>query len=321
MTVKVKVSKTEDKNAYEVLIGKGLINRVGEIIRENLSDKISENGFVIISGPNSARYYLTSVENSLKKAGYHNFKSITVGEEKIKSISNMTPIILGGNRFHPILQTFKGYIYIPTTLLGMSNNAVMGDPIISIADINILNTLEYKYFMSGYSEIAKHAIMSDPEFFEWLEAHGRSIFDGDENARLYAIKKSCQIKAKFMANTDTKKLLGFGHLYGDSIRKIAKTNLLHGEVISLGIVAAFKLAHKMHICDVEDYKRARRHLKSMSLPVELYADYWNEEKIVKAISKDDPVILPNKIGQVSECKKELFHKTLIRVANEIISHQ
>jgi 3-dehydroquinate synthase len=320
MTTKVKVPKNEDHNGYEVLIGKGLINRVGEIIKEKLSEQADNKGFLIITGGNSARLYLEKVENSLRQAGYHNFKSVIVGEEKIKTVSNLIPIIMGGNKFHPALQTLKDYIYIPTTFLGMSNNAVMGHPIMTISDINLLNTLEYKYFMSGYSEVAKHAIMKDPEFFEWLEAHGRSIFDGDENARLYAIKKSCQIKAGFMANKDSKNLLGFGHLYGDAIQKIAKTDLLHGEMISVGMVAAFKFAHKIHLCDVEDYKRVRRHLKSMSLPVELYADYWTEENIVEAIDKTKPVILPRKIGQVEQFHDDLFHKTLARVADEIISH-
>ena len=320
MTITVKVQKTEDNAGYEVFIGKGLINRVGEMIKENLPVASQGKPFLILVGENSARHYLDKVEDSLRKANYHNFRSIVVGHEKIKNIADFIPIVIGGNKFHHVLQTFRDYVYVPTTLLGMSNNAVMGHPIMTISDINVLNTLDYKYFMSGYSEIAKHAIMKDFEFFEWLEAHGRSIFDGDENARLYAIKKSCQIKAKFMSNPDTKKLLGFGHLYGDAIQKIARTSLLHGEIISIGMVAAFKFAHKVHLCDLDEYKRVRRHLKSMSLPVELYADYWTDDEIVEAIDKTKPIILPSKIGNMLEFHDDLFHKTLLRVADEIISH-
>lgn len=319
MTIKVKVHRTEENSSYDVFIGKGLINRAGDLIKDNLREEYKSKGFVIIIGEHSAKHYLDIVKNALRQAGLNDFKSIIIGKEKIKSTVNRIPIIVGGNKFHPVLQTLKDYVYMPTTLLGMANNAVMGHPSLTITDINLLKTLEYKYFMSGYSEIAKHAIMHDFEFFEWLEAHGRSIFDGDENARLHAIKKSCQIKAKFMQNTESKKLLGFGHLYGDAIQKCARSHLLHGEIISVGIVAAFKLAHKMDLCDVEAYKRVRRHVKSMSLPVELYANYWNKQDLVEAMDFSKPIILPRKIGEVSEYKQELEHNTLIKVAEEIIS--
>ncbi len=318
MPAKIKIQKTETKSGYDVLIGKGLINKIGDIIKDNLSIDCQGKGFLILIGEETARNYLDTIKNSLIKAGYSNFKSVIIGEEKIKSAPNLIPIIVGGNKFHHIQNVLRDYIYIPTTFLGMANNAVMGHPILTVSDINLLNTLDYKYFMSGYAEIAKHAIMKDPDFFEWLEAHGRSIFDGDESARLYAIKKSCQIKAEFMSNEDTKKLLGFGHLFGDAIQKNAVNGFLHGEILSVGMVAAFKMAHKMNMCDVEDYKKARRHLKSMSLPVDLHSEYWNAEKLVDAIDLTKPIILPMAIGQVVDCQKELFHKTLLHVAHEII---
>jgi len=324
MPTKIRIPKSSNTLSYEIFIGKGLISRAGEIIEDMISastdEELKKRSFLIISGKTTSSLYLDIIKKSLEAKNY-DIKSIIIGEEKICDIGNRTPIVVGGNRFSHLLKKLKPYIYIPTTLLGMSHTAVANNTLLVISDINLLKTLGYKYLMSGYSEIAKHAIIKDLEFFEWLEPHGRSIFDGDENARTYAIRKSCEIKGALLSNPEKEKLLRFGHLYADAIRIIAKNRLLHGEVISIGMVAAFKLATKLKLCDIEEYKRARRHLKSMSLPVELYADYWDAGELVNTIDLDAPAVLPYKISDMTIFHNELYHKTLLHVANELISTQ
>ena len=62
MTLKVKIQKTETTNGYDVLIGKGLIGRIGDIIKDNIDAQCKGKTFLIIIGQNSAIYYLEKIE-------------------------------------------------------------------------------------------------------------------------------------------------------------------------------------------------------------------------------------------------------------------
>jgi len=315
---KITVSKPEF--TYEILIGKGLIDRIGWVIKDYLPDINQNQKFIIAMGEEIQHLFLAKIQNSLRDADFE-FSIEIILKDKLDFPADTIAIIVGGNRFKHLMKTLKSnYIYVPTTMLGMANNAVMGHPQLVISDINALQFLDYKYIMSGYSEIAKHALMRDEIFFEWLETHGRTIFDGDEYARIHAIKSSCSIKAKYVHNHQIKKYLQFGHLIADSLEKIYKKELLHGEYMSLGMVAAFDLAHKLNLCKLETYKRVKKHLKSMSLPVYL-PEYLkvNIHEIIENINFENPVILPTNIGQITEYEKPITKEVLIRVVKNLLN--
>lgn len=318
MTAKLKIKNKESLAGFDVFIGNNLLSKLGKLIKDNIGEEASSKRFMIIIGRKSASLYLDTIKKSLKSNDINNITSVIINNEKIKCVSNVIPIIVGGNRFRHLLNKIGRAIYVPTTLLSMSNNAVSGEPLMVVSDINLLHSLEYKYLMSGYSEIIKHAILNDFELFEWLEAHGRSLFDGDENARFHAIKRSCEIKAKMISHEDSERLLNLGHLFADAIFELSNEKFLHGEAISIGIVASFKLAQYLELCSVDDYKRVRRHLKSMSLPVSLYADYWDAEELINSLNMEN-IILPQGIGKMINYKDEISKDMLLRVAYEMIS--
>ena len=87
------------------------------------------------------------------------------------------------------------FVQIPTSLLAQVDSSVGGktginsplgknlvgafhQPSLVLADADVLDTLSPREFRAGYAEVAKYGLIDDREFFEWLEANWRSVFDG-----------------------------------------------------------------------------------------------------------------------------------------------
>ena len=89
-------------------------------------------------------------------------------------------------------------------------------------------------------EIIKHAIIADPKMFQILQ----SWKAGDAPALQRLIKRNIEIKSRIVTKderdrTGERALLNFGHTIGHAIERAGNyRSFLHGEAISLGIVAA-----------------------------------------------------------------------------------
>src|SRR5207249_4393755 len=116
-------------------------------------------------------------------------------------------------------------------------------PSIVIDDVDVLKTLPRREFNHGFAEIIKHAIIADPEMFDILK-------DVDLEDVAPLIKRNIEIKSKIVAKdeldlTGERALLNFGHTVGHAIERAGDyQQLLHGEAVSLGIVAACAISIK-----------------------------------------------------------------------------
>jgi 3-dehydroquinate synthase len=183
------------------------------------------------------------------------------------------------------------FVQVPTTLLAQVDSSVGGktgidspqgknligsfhQPRLVLADTEALSTLPRRELLAGYAEIVKYGLIDDPEFFHWLETHGHKVIDGDPEARLHAIYKSCQAKARIVAaderESGQRALLNLGHTFGHALE--AETGfseaLLHGEAVAIGMVMAFELSVRLGLCPAEDAERLRRHLAAVGLPTD-----------------------------------------------------
>ena len=98
-----------------------------------------------------------------------------------------------------------------------------------------------RQFRAGYAEVAKHGLLGDFDYFNWLEANWRDVFSGapprggEIAARDYAVLRSIQIKAAVVARdereTGDRALLNLGHTFGHAFEAAAgfSDKLLHGE--------------------------------------------------------------------------------------------
>jgi 3-dehydroquinate synthase len=160
------------------------------------------------------------------------------------------------------------HVQIPTTLLAMVDSSIGGKtgvdtrdgknligafhhPSLVIDDLDVLKTLPCRQFKQGFAEIIKHAIIADPKMFRKLESWDASSSLASGALALQSlIKRNIQIKSRIVAKderdrTDDRALLNFGHTVGHAIERAGNyRKFLHGEAVSLGIVAACAISVK-----------------------------------------------------------------------------
>ena len=155
------------------------------------------------------------------------------------------------------------HIQIPTTLLAMVDSSIGGktgvdtragknligafhQPSLVIDDLDVLKTLSRREFNQGFAEITKHAVIADAKMFDMLQ----SWKEGAAPALQRLIKRNIQIKSRIVAKderdrTGQRALLNFGHTVGHAIERAGNyRKFLHGESVSLGIVAACAISVK-----------------------------------------------------------------------------
>jgi len=155
------------------------------------------------------------------------------------------------------------HVQIPTTLLAMVDSSIGGktgvdtrdgknligafhQPSLVIDDLDVLKTLPRRQFNQGFAEIIKHAVIADAKMFRMLQS-----WKTDELTALQPlIKRNIQIKSRIVAKderdqTGERALLNFGHTVGHAIERAGNyRKFLHGEAVSLGIVAACAISVK-----------------------------------------------------------------------------
>jgi 3-dehydroquinate synthase len=155
------------------------------------------------------------------------------------------------------------HLQIPTTLLAMVDSSIGGKtgvdtrtgknligafhhPSLVIDDLDVLKTLPRRQFNQGFAEIIKHAIIGDPKMFRTLQ----SWKTGPAPALQRLIKRNIEFKSRIVAKderdrTGERALLNFGHTVGHAIERAGNyRKFLHGEAVSLGIVAASAISMK-----------------------------------------------------------------------------
>ena len=161
------------------------------------------------------------------------------------------------------------HVQVPTTLLAMVDSSIGGktgvdmragknligafhQPSLVIDDVEVLKTLPRREFNQGFAEIIKHSVIADAKMFRILKvapASGLRRASGT-HALLSLIKRNIQIKSRIVAKderdrTGHRAILNFGHTIGHAIERAGHyRKFLHGEAVSLGIVAASAISVK-----------------------------------------------------------------------------
>ena len=182
-------------------------------------------------------------------------------------------------------------VHIPTTLLAQVDSAIGGKtaidacsqknlvgtfhhPALVLADPSFFHTLDARQIRSGYAEIVKYGLIDDSSFFDWCEANGHAVVDGEAEARRYAIAHCIRAKARFVSADPmdlqgTRALLNFGHSFGHAIEALTGNDLPHGEAVAIGMVLAFRFSSGLGLCPDEDADRVVDHLRTFRLPTNL----------------------------------------------------
>src|SRR5207245_9786717 len=124
-------------------------------------------------------------------------------------------------------------------------------PSLVIDDVDVLKTLPGREFNQGFAEIIKHAVIADAKMFETVAQHPKLRADESASSKLAPlIKRNIKIKSAIVARderdrTGERAILNFGHTVGHAIERAGDyRKCLHGEAVSLGIVAACAISVK-----------------------------------------------------------------------------
>ena len=216
------------------------------------------------------------------------------------------------------------FVQLPTTLLAQVDASIGGkvaidhpraknligafhQPRMVVVDPGVLSTLPDPEFRSGLAEVVKHGIVLDAAYFSDLEAHVAGIISRDLPTLERIIAVSCRLKARIV-ETDEREdgpraALNYGHTVGHALEAVTSyAAWLHGEAVSLGIVAAARVAERLGVTDAQTARRQVSLLRALGLPVSFRAPA--PHVIVEAISRDKkardgkvPFVLAPRIGE------------------------
>ncbi|MEP7016166.1 MAG: 3-dehydroquinate synthase [Verrucomicrobiota bacterium] len=202
-----------------------------------------------------------------------------------------------------IFQRGIPHVQIPTTLLAMVDSSIGGktgvntrdgknligaihQPALVIGDVDLLKSLPPREFNQGFAEIIKHAIIADAEMFDALRDKTT-----DALGMQSLIRRNIDIKSRIIAKdeldrTGERALLNFGHTVGHAIERAGHyRTFLHGEAISLGMIAACHVSMKRADLPREQLNAIVDLFGSFELPTQLPADLARE-KIFEALPLD-----------------------------------
>lgn len=276
--------KTSSKQ-YPVFIGKKAIQKLPEFI---LSELTQVNKIVIITDEKVATLHLELVKAVLKTTGKQVLEHVVPEGEHAKTFEvfydchsfclshhlNRKSLIiaLGGGAVGDlagfVASTFmRGipFIQVPTTLLAHDSavggkvaiNHPLGKNMIGaffqpeavIYDLEFLQTLPIQQLRSGFSEVIKHALIADVDFYNWLVGNIHNLGNISDEQFFTMIKRGIEIKAA-VVEKDEKEVgirayLNFGHTLGHAIEaSMGYGNFTHGESVLIGMVYALELSRK-----------------------------------------------------------------------------
>ena len=332
--------KTKSKK-YKIFIENGSINTYlkSELRTDSkkfiiVDSKVSKKINKIIK--NKKNVFLITVKGSEKLKSINSYWKIISKLLQKKIDRSSTIISIGGGTVgdlcgfisNTILRGVK-FSLIPTTLLSQVDSSIGGknginskygknligtfyQPDIVIIDPTILRSLPLKQLRSGYAEIVKHALINDKNFYIWLKKNLKNILLLKKNPLCYAILKSIKIKEKYvtsdekekLVNSSSRAMLNFGHTFGHALESINKyrSNLTHGEAISIGMILAAKISYRMKNIRRSELDDIIYHFKQAGLPYSTKSMINN--KLYKAITADKKntnnkinLILLKKVGE------------------------
>ena len=269
------------------------------------------------AGIAGASYVIPSGESS---------KSLRVAEELYGWLSGLRAerrdviVALGGG----VVGDLAGYVaatylrglplvQVPTSVLAMNDAAIGGkvavdlpagknlvgafyQPRAVIADTDTLRTLPRRSYVEGFGEVIKHGLILDPSLFHDLERHAGSLSTNNADPELLAaiFARSARLKALIVSTDPLERgiraILNYGHTIGHGIETataFASSEYLHGEAVSIGMMAAARIAVRLGLHDEELLARQADVLRAFGLP--LAAPGVDATAILEAMKMDKKV--------------------------------
>ena len=344
--------------SYPIYIGPGLLRN-----KELYSPHIKGRQVLIVTNETVAPIYLDDVKSAL--TDYQVDTVILPDGEKYKDLDTLnmifdelldrrhnrttTLIALGGGVIGDMTgfaaatyQRGVNFIQVPTTLLSQVDSSVGGKTAVNhplgknmigafhqpqavIADTDTLETLPLREMAAGMAEVIKYGLISDSEFYLWLQDNVAGLMSGDDESLAEAIYRSCENKADVVAQDEReggiRATLNLGHTFGHAIEAHqGYGKWLHGEAVGAGMMMAADLSKRLGYLTEKDEHDLLRLLQAAHLPVKGPKDMSCDDYISRmAVDKKVldgalRLVLLKGIGQAyitSDVPRDLLEETLM----------
>jgi 3-dehydroquinate synthase len=176
------------------------------------------------------------------------------------------------------------YVQIPTTLLAQVDSSIGGKtgvnlaagknlvgafyhPLAVIADTATLATLPAAELRAGLQESIKAGIIRDKALFDLLDTASAAVLSGDRNTLTRVVAASVQVKADVVSaderESGLRMILNLGHTLGHAIEAATEyKQLLHGESVAWGMLAAVSIARQRKLVNATEAERMERVIRT-----------------------------------------------------------
>lgn len=275
----MKVINVNASKNYDVVIGEGLLDSLGE----RCVSLLGKSRAVIVTDSNVKEHWLGAAKKSLQLAGTETSVFVFPAGEESKSKETLFELLefmaeskitrsdflvaLGGGVTGDMTGLaaslfLRGipFVQVPTSLLAAVDSSVGGktavnlkagknlmgafyQPSLVLCDTNTLSTLPDEEFANGMAEIIKYGVIFDKELFD--KVRGGDVKSDMENiiARCVELKRDVVAKDEF--DKGDRQLLNFGHTMAHSIEKCSNFEIPHGSAVAIGMVIAARASQAL----------------------------------------------------------------------------
>jgi len=224
-------------------------------------------------------------------------------------------------------------VQLPSTLLAMVDASVGGktgvdlpqgknlvgafkQPSLVLIDLAMLATLPPEELRCGVAEVVKHALIGDADLIAALEtgAGNLLLWQGVQGAAWIAraLRVKIQIVEQDPFEQGRRAVLNLGHTVGHALETLSGFRLRHGEAVSIGMVAAARIAVELGLADPLLVDRLEAVLVAWGLPVR--CPPFDTAAICQALAHDKKRqyrklrwVLPRGIGRVEIAEDVPLH--------------
>ena len=164
-------------------------------------------------------------------------------------------------------------------------------PRLVFADLSLLRSLPERQVRSGVAEVIKYGVVCDRDLFEYLESNIEKLVELDPVVLRWVVNRCFHIKSDIVKLDEQDKLgvrnvLNYGHTFGHAIEMAAEYRFTHGESISIGMVAAAKLAVFLGECDESVLVRSKALLERAGLPTGCHDPRVTLQRVMSSMARD-----------------------------------
>lgn len=342
------------KNEYPIYIGKGLLERLDELVPAHYSSVF------IIADQTVAHLYLDQVTSGLS---YHRIHTAVIPSgEASKNVHTFydlhTKAIEGGLDRKSLIIALGGgmvgdlagfvastfmrgidFIQMPTTILAHDSSVggkvainheagknLIGNfhsPAMVIYDVGTLQSLPEKEIRSGFAELMKEAMIDNQIFYDRLLSVDLHAID--HKLLTNFLREGIQVKANIVEQDEKehgmRKFLNFGHTLGHSLEaELGYGKITHGEAVAIGMLFATKVSERLYGCNLQ-YEALWEWIKKNDYPLlknDMDCDYLLKRMKTdkKNISGHIQMVLLEKIG--NPVIKELEDHVILAYLKEFL---